>query len=290
MRSLCRWKIDAFLSAFTSRASSVLTCTCLILPSNSVPSCTRRHSMADNKHNSRVRALSRIRRATGYDRKAREFQLYGGSESRNVNDRSQLEPPGMKSKSGQQTNSHYLVEGQIGFILRLAFQFHTAIFTSKMVDNLTQTQFATLSKIKEIGECSQSDLVRLIALDSATINGVVNRMRSRGFLEFSEDPTDRRRQFIKLTDNGADLVSRAEAIGEGITAETLALLTPTERTRLLRLLRKMMNAEETNAEAGSANKPKGKSRGRARLASPKRPAKRTVKTRRAGLPSRARLR
>jgi hypothetical protein len=77
-----------------------------------------------------------------------------------------------------------------------------------MVDNLTQTQFATLSTIKEIGECSQSDLVRSIALDSATVN---------------------------------------EAIGEGITAETLAHLTPTERTRLLRLLRKMMNSEKTNA-------------------------------------------
>src|ERR1700680_4447248 len=109
----------------------------------------------------------------------------------------------MKSKSGQQANSQYRVDDQIGFVLRLAFQFHTAIFTAKMVDNLTQTQFAALSKIKEIGECSQSDLVRLIALDSATINGVISRMRSRGFLRVSEDPTDRRRQYIELTDDGA---------------------------------------------------------------------------------------
>ena len=194
----------------------------------------------------------------------------------------------MKLKSGKQANSQYLVERQIGFVLRVAFQFHTAIFTSKMVDNLTQTQFATLSKIKEMGECSQSDLIRLIALDSATINGVVSRMRSRGFLEVSEHPTDRRRQFIRLTDDGADLVSRAEAIGEDITAETLALLTPTERTRLLQLLRKMMSAEETNAEAESTDNPKSMPRALTRPANPQRPAKRAVKARRAATSLRVR--
>jgi MarR family transcriptional regulator, lower aerobic nicotinate degradation pathway regulator len=198
----------------------------------------------------------------------------------------------MKSKSAQQPNSPYRVDEQIGFVLRLAFQFHTAIFTSKMVDNLTQTQFAALSKIKEFGECSQSDLVRLIALDSATINGVISRMRARGFLRVSEDPTDRRRQYIELTDDGADMVSQAEAIGEGITAETLALLTPTEQTRLLQLLHKMMGAHQAtyDADAGVTNSPKSKTRSPARLANPNQPAKRAVKTRRTGSSLRVRQR
>jgi DNA-binding MarR family transcriptional regulator len=194
----------------------------------------------------------------------------------------------MNSKSGHKANSQYLVQDQIGFVLRLAFQFHTAIFTSKMVDNLTQTQFATLSTIKDIGECSQSDLVRLIALDSATINGVVSRMRARGLVEISGDPADRRRQFIELTAEGADLVSRAETIGQGITAETLAHLTPTERTRLLQLLRKMMNSTKTNA--GWTNDRKSKTRGSARPAIAQQQAKRPVKARRAGSSPRARQR
>ncbi len=67
----------------------------------------------------------------------------------------------------------YELEDQIGFVLRLAVQFHTAIFTSRMVDNLTQTQFATLAKVHQVGPCSQSELARLLALDTATINGVV---------------------------------------------------------------------------------------------------------------------
>lgn len=134
----------------------------------------------------------------------------------------------------------YKIDEQIGFILRLAFQFHTAIFMDRMVASLTQAQYATLSKIREMDTCSQSDLVRLIGLDSATINGVVTRMKARGFIAVLEDPDDRRRQILRLTRKGTEVMSQAEAVGVEITAETLAALSPTERTRLVQLLRKMM--------------------------------------------------
>jgi DNA-binding MarR family transcriptional regulator len=144
------------------------------------------------------------------------------------------------------TSPSYRVDDQIGFILRLAFQFHTAIFTARMVDNITQTQFAALSKIYEMGECSQSDLVRLIGLDSATINGVISRMVARGFLKTSEDPSDGRRQFVSLTAEGRDLVERAQTVGREISVETLSALSATERDRLIQLLRKMMEAPRHN--------------------------------------------
>ncbi|MBA4791976.1 MAG: MarR family transcriptional regulator [Rhizobiales bacterium] len=145
----------------------------------------------------------------------------------------------------------YVLDDQIGFILRLAVQFHTAIFTSRMVENLTQTQFATLAKIEEIGSCSQSDLGRLLMLDSATVNGVVDRMKSRDLIAITDDPADRRRQSLSLTAEGRRVVQEAEAVARGITTETLAQLTPTEQARLVQLLRKMiangLPEEETRA-------------------------------------------
>lgn len=143
-------------------------------------------------------------------------------------------------------NPSYRLDDQIGFILRLAFQFHTAIFTARMVDNITQTQFAALSKIYEMGECSQSDLVRLIGLDSATINGVISRMVARGFLTTCEDPSDGRRQFVSLTAEGRELVERAHVVGQEISVETLSALSATERHRLIHLLKKMMEAPRHN--------------------------------------------
>lgn len=134
----------------------------------------------------------------------------------------------------------YMVDEQIGFLLRVAFQFHTSIFTSRMVSNLTQTQFATLSKIHQSRECSQSDLVQILELDSATINGVASRMKARGFLAISADPSDRRRQFLSLTPKGEKVMAEAEEIGREVTDQTIALLTPTEQARLVQLLHKMM--------------------------------------------------
>ena len=76
----------------------------------------------------------------------------------------------------------YVLDEQIGFLLRVAMQRHTSIFMSKMIEGLTQTQFAALSKLYEVGPCSQNHLGRLIYLDAATIKGVVDRLGVRGFV------------------------------------------------------------------------------------------------------------
>jgi DNA-binding MarR family transcriptional regulator len=146
----------------------------------------------------------------------------------------------MKKHRNARSDQSYRLDDQIGFLLRLAFQFHTAIFTARMVDNLTQTQFAALTKVREMGECSQSDLVRLIGFDSATINGVIGRMIGRGYLCATEDPNDRRRQFVSLTRDGLEVLEQAEIISSEISEESLSSLSTTERARLMQLLRKMI--------------------------------------------------
>src|SRR5204862_4434427 len=87
----------------------------------------------------------------------------------------------------------YVMEDQVGFLMRVAMQRHTAIFMSLMVHDLTQTQFAALAKLVEVGSCSQNHLGRLIYLDATTIKGVVERLRTRGLVRIEINPKDRRR-------------------------------------------------------------------------------------------------
>lgn len=150
----------------------------------------------------------------------------------------------------------YLVEEQIGFLLRLAFQYHTAIFMSHMVADLTQTQYATLSRIHRCLECSQADLVGGLELDSATINGVVSRMRARGLLAIAADPSDRRRQFLSLTAKGKKVMEQAESVGREVSEKTLELLTPTEQARLIQLLHKMMGRSSPTRRERTAARPR----------------------------------
>jgi DNA-binding MarR family transcriptional regulator len=133
----------------------------------------------------------------------------------------------------------YLLDEQVGFLMRVAMQRHTAIFTSRMIEGLTQTQFAALAKLHEVGPCSQNHLGRLIYLDAATIKGVVDRLSARGLVSALADPKDRRRRAVALTAHGRAVTEQAIKVAADITAATLVPLTPEEQRTVTRLLKKL---------------------------------------------------
>ena len=133
----------------------------------------------------------------------------------------------------------YVLDDQGGFLMRVAMQRHTSIFTSRMIEGLTQTQFAALAKLYEVGPCSQNHLGRLIYLDAATIKGVVDRLHLRGLVTALNDPKDRRRRAVSLTDRGRQVTEAAMRVAAEITAATLAPLTADEQRQISKLLRKL---------------------------------------------------
>jgi MarR family transcriptional regulator, lower aerobic nicotinate degradation pathway regulator len=133
----------------------------------------------------------------------------------------------------------YLLDEQVGFLLRVAMQHHTSIFTSRMIDGLTQTQFASLAKLYEVGPCSQNHLGRLIYLDAATIKGVVDRLSARGLVTALADPNDRRRRAVALTERGRHLTEAAQLVAAEITAATLTPLIEDEQSAVVKLLKKL---------------------------------------------------
>ena len=135
--------------------------------------------------------------------------------------------------------SPYVLEEQIGFILRQVWQRHAAIFAREIGINLTPTQWAALSKLIETGPCSQNQRGRLTAMDVATIKGVIDRLTARGLTETSADPEDGRRLLVSLTRAGQQLAEKAAPNALAITRETLAPLDSRERETLIGLLSKL---------------------------------------------------
>src|SRR3954462_2418146 len=146
-----------------------------------------------------------------------------------------------KGSSGRKTTakSRYQLENQVGFLMRVAMQRHTEIFTSRMIQGLTQPQFAALAKLLEVGPCSQNHLGRLIYLDGATIKGVVDRLMARRFVTTQKDPRDKRRRGIALSDSGRRIAEAAVGVAASITAATLTPLTRAEQLTVVRLLKKL---------------------------------------------------
>jgi DNA-binding MarR family transcriptional regulator len=142
-------------------------------------------------------------------------------------------------KSVRQVKPPYVLDEQIGFILRQVWQRHTAIFARDIGTNLTPTQWAALSKLAETGPCSQNQLGRLTAMDVATIKGVIDRLSARGLTETSQDPEDGRRLLVSLTRVGQQLAEKVAPNALAVTRETLAPLEPKERELLMALLNKL---------------------------------------------------
>ncbi len=135
----------------------------------------------------------------------------------------------------------YVLEQQVGFLLRRAQQRHTAIFAARIGKHqLTPTQFAALAKINDEGIVSQNKLGRLTAMDPATMQGVIARLLDRGFIARAPDPKDRRRALLRLTPEGLAAFSDSAVNGTLISKETLAPLDARERAVFLRLLAKLV--------------------------------------------------
>ena len=133
----------------------------------------------------------------------------------------------------------YVLDEQVGFILRQVYQRHAALFAERFGDDLTPTQWAVIAKLAEVGDCSQNLLGRLTSMDVATNKGVVERLARRGLVETRPDADDRRRLTVSLSAAGKEMFDAKAAIAAAISEETLAPLAPVDREALLRLLHQL---------------------------------------------------
>lgn len=133
----------------------------------------------------------------------------------------------------------YRLDEQVGFILRQVVQRHAVIFAAGVEGEVTATQWAALAKLDERGPLSQNLLGRMIAMDAATVKGVIDRLSARGLTGTRPDPADRRRHLVALTETGAATVRRLLPHAVRITEDTLAPLDDAERAALDVLLAKL---------------------------------------------------
>lgn len=134
----------------------------------------------------------------------------------------------------------YVLEDQVGHLIRRAHQRHTALFLAMIGDSqVTTTQYAALVKLYEKGELSQNHLGRLTAMDPATIQGVIRRLTARKLIAHRPDKNDKRRRCLSLTQAGRDLVTRLMANGPKVSQATLDPLSPAEQQQFLSLLKRL---------------------------------------------------
>ena len=135
-------------------------------------------------------------------------------------------------------SADYILDHQVGYVLRRVTQRHLAIF-SELIPQITTTQFAVLARLHELGPQSQNLLGRATAMDAATVKGVVGRLARQGLIETAADPADRRRLTVALTAAGAQLFKTTQVMALTVSDRTLCPLSPQEQTQLMALLARL---------------------------------------------------
>ncbi|SDB70668.1 MarR family winged helix-turn-helix transcriptional regulator [Belnapia rosea] len=134
----------------------------------------------------------------------------------------------------------YVLEDQVGHLLRRAYQRHLALFQGIMgEDGPTSMQFAALHMLWRRGPLSQNLLGRLLAMDPPTVKGVVARLMARGLVVRERDPSDARMLLVALTPAALAALPGWVEKAKAVSAATLAPLPRDEAARLSAILRRM---------------------------------------------------
>lgn len=132
------------------------------------------------------------------------------------------------------------LDDQAAHLLRRAHQRASSIYLGLLAaEQLTPTQYFAMARLHEMGELSQNRLGRLAAMDPATIQGVMQRLRERGYVQRLPDPTDRRRMMLRLTRDGRAVIERLLAASGQVNDAVLEPLDEGERALFVSLLRRL---------------------------------------------------
>lgn len=139
----------------------------------------------------------------------------------------------------------YHFSDQVGHQLRRAYQRHVAIFQQMIPDShLTSAQFVVMCAVLEQTACSLTDIVKVTAIDQATVRDIVKRLKARKLLVVEHDLSDKRKVLVALTEQGSQLIGEVIPFAARITESTFGELNPAERVALLYLLQKMNKFDE----------------------------------------------
>jgi DNA-binding MarR family transcriptional regulator len=132
----------------------------------------------------------------------------------------------------------------VGHLIRRAQQIHTMLWNAEVSDEVTSPQILVLVALARDPGMDQRTLGASVSLDRSTTADVVDRLMKRGYLERTRDPGDRRRNILRLTSEGAALLSTLRPRTETMNEHLISVLPPEEGAELIRLLQTFVNSAQ----------------------------------------------
>ena len=143
-----------------------------------------------------------------------------------------------------------------GHYIRRLQQIAVAVFLQETeAHGVTPVQYAALQTVHNTPGIDQRTLAGAIGFDTSTIAGVIDRLESRGLLQRSASPDDRRVRRLALTAAGHALLAALVPAMQRAQQRMLAPLPKAERSEFMRMLRVLVTSNNELSRAPSAMAP-----------------------------------
>jgi len=104
---------------------------------------------------------------------------------------------------------------------------------------LRSYHYRLLAALEESGPVTQADLGRSTSVDRSDVVNVLAELERRGLVQRTVDPTNRRRNIVRITSAGRKQLRALDKVIDAVQQRVLEPLTETERRQLIKLLRKL---------------------------------------------------
>ena len=131
--------------------------------------------------------------------------------------------------------------GTVSFRLGLLGVAQDALYAARLSSlDLKPKHVALLSVLHSPGAASQMELAGLLRVAPSLIVLLADHLETRGAVQRVRDPADRRRQRLRLTDEGRRLLVEATAVAAVLDAEITADLPAADCAALHRILDRLL--------------------------------------------------
>jgi len=137
-----------------------------------------------------------------------------------------------------------------GFLLRRMHQIHLALFSEECgVFDITPVQYSIMTVAGAQPKLDQAQLAYEVGVDRATLANVVARLESKGLVERSLLASDKRVKLVALSAKGETILEQMRAAVQRAHDRTIEALSGTDQKILMRLLIKLVDAQNDYGRA-----------------------------------------
>jgi DNA-binding MarR family transcriptional regulator len=138
----------------------------------------------------------------------------------------------------------FALKQRLGFLVNEVSRLYSQQFDRLAREKLGLTQaqcrlIAVLASHEGEQALSQADIAARIGMSAMAVATLVDRMEAGGWVERRAHPGDRRINHLYVKPNARKALERAMTIGDELSREATADLTPAERAQLIALLAKV---------------------------------------------------